>query len=637
MSLYYKKTSPLIKRFLLFSFPILSNKELDKLLDKYPKLLESVPDKNEIVQLKILLFFLNTRIGSLLFFKSISRIEKLSNEKVLSFFEENLKSKVMLRRKAAFNILSIIGVLITRSNNIATKTLWDSMRYDYDINQSSYKYKPNKYNGEEVDVAVIGSGAGGGVAAGIISSSGRKVAIFEKSKELIESKSSVSEGEAYSELYESSGLAQARGSGALLLAGSTLGGGTTINWTTSFEPPKKVREQWDKLAKIDNIFTSNEFSYSIQEVLSRINVNTNSNVIPLKEKKLKEGLESLNISTKSMPRNVKGCDGNECGFCGFGCINEAKQSTKNTWIEDAKNNGSDIYTDVLVDSLNITKDRATSINIFRNNKKETIEVNDIILSAGALNTPNILRKSGYRNKHLGNNLKLHPVSGVIAEFNEVQNPWLGSMQGIYSDDFLYRRDNYGYIIEGLPLHPGLFIPFFSSVFSLDKYEFFNSYPNWTGAIALTSDSGGGKVRYNNKGPVWHYKLNRFDNENLLHGLGNICKAYEAAGAKKIVVSSSPNLLWSRDSNISFNKFIEKINNISYKPYNLAIGSAHQMGSARIGVDKETGVCDENGKVHGLENVYIMDSSTFPRCSGVNPMVSIESISHYLSTKFINQL
>ena len=637
MSLYYKKTSPLIKRLLLFSFPILSNKELDKLLENYPKLLESVPDKNEIVQLKILLFFLNTRIGSSLFFKGTSRVEKLSNEKVLSFFEENLKSKVMLRRKAAFNILSILGVLITRSNNIATKKLWDSMRYDCDINQSSYKYKSNKYNGEEVDVAVIGSGAGGGVAAGIISSSGRKVAIFEKSKELIESKSSVSEGEAYSELYESSGLAQARGSGALLLAGSTLGGGTTINWTTSFEPPKKVREQWDKIAKIENIFTSDEFSYSIQEVLSRINVNNNSNVIPLKEKKLKEGLESLNISTKSMARNVKGCDGNDCGFCGFGCIKESKQSTKNTWIEDAKNNGSDIYTDVLVDSLNITKGRATSINIFRNNRKETVEVNDIILSSGALNTPNILRKSGYRNRHLGNNLKLHPVSGVIAEFNEVQNPWLGSMQGIYSDDFLYRRDNYGYIIEGLPLHPGLFIPFFSSVFSLDRYEFFNSYPNWTGAIVLTSDSGGGKVRYNNKGPVWHYKLNRFDNENLLHGLRNICRAYEAAGAKKIAISSSPNLLWSRDSNISFNSFIEEINNISYKPYNLGIGSAHQMGSARIGVDKETGVCDENGKVHGLENVYIMDSSTFPRCSGVNPMISIESISHYLSTKFIKQL
>ena len=115
----------------------------------------------------------------------------------------------------------------------------------------------NKFNNKKIDVAVIGSGAGGGVAAGIISESTREVSIFEKSQELLESKSSISEGNAYAELYESSGLAQARGSGALLLAGSTLGGGTTINWTTSFEPPTKIREQWDKVAKIKNIFSKN--------------------------------------------------------------------------------------------------------------------------------------------------------------------------------------------------------------------------------------------------------------------------------------------------------------------------------------------------------------------------------------------
>ena len=114
----------------------------------------------------------------------------------------------------------------------------------------------------------------------------------------------------------------------------------------------------------------------------------------------------------------------------------------------------------------------------------------------------------------------------------------------------------------------------------------------------------------------------------------MCRAYEAAGAKQIAISSCPNFLWRRSSNESFEKFIRKIESINNQPYRLAIGSAHQMGSAKIGIDKENGVCDENGKVHGLDNVYIMDSSTFPRCSGVNPMVSIQAMSHYLSTKFI---
>ena len=57
-----------------------------------------------------------------------------------------------------------------------------------------------------------------------------------------------------------------------------------------------------------------------------------------------------------------------------------------------------------------------------------------------------------------------------------------------------------------------------------------------------------------------------------------------------------------------------------------------MGTARINPNPEHGVVDLDGKVHGLENVYIVDASTFPRCSGVNPMISIQSMSHFLVSK-----
>ena len=90
----------------------------------------------------------------------------------------------MLKRKATFNILSLLGILVTRENNHATEKLWKSMNYPQNINVSAYSYKKNEFNGEEIDVAVIGSGAGGGVAAGVISESSRKVSIFEKSKEI---------------------------------------------------------------------------------------------------------------------------------------------------------------------------------------------------------------------------------------------------------------------------------------------------------------------------------------------------------------------------------------------------------------------------------------------------------------------
>ena len=75
------------------------------------------------------------------------------------------------------------------------------------------------------------------------------------------------------------------------------------------------------------------------------------------------------------------------------------------------------------------------------------------------------------------------------------------------------------------------------------------------------------------------------------------------------------------------RFSQKV--IKNQPFRMLLGSAHQMGTARIHPDAKQGVVDLNGKVHGLDNVYIVDSSTFPRCSGVNPMITIQSMSHFL--------
>ena len=99
-----------------------------------------------------------------------------------------------------------------------------------------------------------------------------------------------------------------------------------------------------------------------------------------------------------------------------------------------------------------------------------------------------------------------------------------------------------------------------------------------------------------------------------------------------MVSASPTMHWKRNENEDIENFITNILSIKNQPYRLLLGSAHQMGTARINPSPEDGVVDLNGKVHGLENVYIADGSTFPRCSGVNPMITIQSLSHFLMSK-----
>ena len=138
MSIYIKYTSPLIKHLLNSFYPTLTKKEISGLITYYPKLINQVPDKNEIVQLKALLILLNLRIGNLIFFNSFKKITGLSRNRIEVIFKKNLESKIMLKRKATFNILSLLGILVTRENNHATEKLWKSMNYPQNINVSAY-------------------------------------------------------------------------------------------------------------------------------------------------------------------------------------------------------------------------------------------------------------------------------------------------------------------------------------------------------------------------------------------------------------------------------------------------------------------------------------------------------------------
>ena len=138
----------------------------------------------------------------------------------------------------------------------------------------------------------------------------------------------------------------------------------------------------------------------------------------------------------------------------------------------------------------------------------------------------------------------------------------------------------------------------------------------------------------NKNPqhLWDYNLNNFDHSNLLHGIESLVRANYLAGAEEIMVAASPTMHWKKSSNENIDDFVNKIKAIKNEPFRMLLGSAHQMGTARINPNPEHGVVDLDGKVHGLENVYIVDASTFPRCSGVNPMISIQSMSHFLMSK-----
>ena len=596
-------------------YPNFSESEIENSEEYFFFILSNYPDKSEIIQLKALFFIFSFKVRTLL----------IRDQNIANLINKLQSSNVETLRKLGFSITALFGLSTARSLS-GEGSVYKYL--DYPVYKNSKIKKRENSIPKNLEVAVIGSGAGGGIAANLLNQK-YEVGIFDKGH--FPNGETNNETFGYHNFYETNAIQQTRGYKVQLLAGMGIGGGTSINWTTSLRTPDNILSEWDALTQQNNYFNSDSFNKSLDYICQNLNVDETNNKIPQKEIKLAQGLELNKTSYKIIPRNTKNNDCLESGFSTFGHSDDTINSSYKSWFSKDKFNEDNIYSNTQVKSLAISNGRATHINVEHNGQSYSVAVEKVILASGSLNTPKILLNSGYKNKHLGQHLKLHPVSGVAGKFSELQNPWAGSMQGIYSDDNLFRKDNYGYLLEGLPMHPSLFFPFFPN--NQDNFaDFISSYNYWSGSIVLTSDTSSGSIINKNPQHLWKYNLNNFDHGNLLHGIENLVKANFLAGAEEIMVATSPTMHWKRESNEDIESFIGKVRKVRNEPFRILLGSAHQMGTARIHPNPSEGVVDLNGKVHGLENVYITDSSTFPRCSGVNPMITIQAMSHFLASK-----
>ena len=596
-------------------YPNFNESEIENSEEYFFFILSNYPDKSEIIQLKALFFIFSFKVRTL-----IIRDQNISN-----LINKLQSSNVETLRKLGFSITALFGLSTARSLS-GEGSVYKYL--DYPVYKNSKIKKRENSIPKNLEVAVIGSGAGGGIAANLLNQK-YEVGIFDKGH--FPNGETNNETFGYHNFYETNAIQQTRGYKVQLLAGMGIGGGTSINWTTSLRTPDNILSEWDALTQQNNYFNSDSFNKSLDYICQNLNVDETNNKIPQKEIKLAQGLELNKTSYKIIPRNTKNNDCLESGFSTFGHSDDTINSSYKSWFSKDKFNEENIYSNTHVKSLSISNGKATHVNVEHNGQSYSVAVEKVILASGSLNTPKILLNSGYKNKHLGQHLKLHPVSGVAGKFSELQNPWAGSMQGIYSDDNLFRKDNYGYLLEGLPMHPSLFFPFFPN--NQDNFgDFISSYNYWSGSIVLTSDTSSGSIINKNPQHLWKYNLNNFDHGNLLHGIESLVKANFLAGAEEIMVATSPTMHWKRESNEDIESFIGKVRKVRNEPFRILLGSAHQMGTARIHPNPSEGVVDLNGKVHGLENVYITDSSTFPRCSGVNPMITIQAMSHFLASK-----
>ena len=178
----------------------------------------------------------------------------------------------------------------------------------------------------DADIVIVGSGAGGGVAAGILSQcKGKRVIVIEKGTYIHPNNFKLLEKDAFETLYEGGGLVATSDMGVALLAGSTWGGGTAVNWACSLRTPHYVRDEWAKTYGLDQ-FLSREYEDAVDRVCQRINVHKDNITYNHPNRLLSKGLERMGGTCDTAPQNTTGA--HNCGWCGLGCKSGGKVSLR---------------------------------------------------------------------------------------------------------------------------------------------------------------------------------------------------------------------------------------------------------------------------------------------------------------------
>jgi len=299
----------------------------------------------------------------------------------------------------------------------------------------------------ECDVCVVGSGAGGAVAAAVLAAAGLDVVVLEAGGYWSERDFDGAERAGLRRLYRGGGAAATDDQGVGLIAGACVGGGTLVNYSTSFRTPDDVLAEWEALG-----FPAGELRSSLDAVCERLGVNTDHNLPSRRDEVMRRGLEALGWHVDAMPRDVLGCEqGVVCGSCGYGCPLGAKQSTMRTWLEDAAAGGARLVVGTKARRVVVENGRAVGVDA----GPVQVRARAVVAAGGALETPALLLRSGLRNPNVGRGLRLHPATAVFGIFDEEIRPWEGTMQALYSDELRRLDGGYGIKYETVPGHPAL--------------------------------------------------------------------------------------------------------------------------------------------------------------------------------------
>jgi choline dehydrogenase-like flavoprotein len=479
---------------------------------------------------------------------------------------------------------------------------------------------------------VVGSGSGGGVAAYHLAEAGVDTIVVEEGGYYVAKDFNQREEDMYPRLYRSGGQQPTSDGMVNVMQGSCFGGGTVINVSDAFDIPQEVLAHWQQ-AYGTTEWTEKNLEASYARVHQNVNVKRiNKSLVNRNNGLLLETAQKLGWSAEVMHSNRKGCVGS--GACLLGCAYDARLGTNLTYLPWAVEKGAHVYTDVRCDRLERVSGsrwRAHCTVVERGLRAArlplTIDCERVVLSASAIFSPAILLRSGLGNglPQLGKNLTLQPQLGIIGRFDKDDEivHWRGAPQSVEVNEFADNSAEHGlrgFRLEGIGgvLGPTMIM---TPGFGRDPKRFGKFMRNLSVTLLLVPDQPSGEVSYQwgedgRVAPKIEYVFSDEWKRRLKTGMHRAAELLFAAGAREVVFAHQAFPPLSSPDELA------RIEEFPIAPGWVTFISAHNQSTCRMGASPANSVVDQNLKVHGLENVYVMDGSVMPTSASTHTMIPI---------------
>ncbi len=492
----------------------------------------------------------------------------------------------------------------------------------------------------DADVCVIGTGAGGAVAAKELAESGLDVAVLEDGDYLRSEDFTGKEDEMVPRLFWDSGMRTTADQSIVIYQGRGVGGSTVHALCYMVRPPESIIDWWRRLSGLESL-TYGALEPSIERVEENLKV---KQILPEEvnalNRKLRDGANAMGYSGAVQRHNREPCP-NCSAACLLGCPYGAKQSMLVTYIPQALDHGARLYTRCRAQRIAVDGDGATGVSATFLDANEqpsySLRVNAglVVLAAGAINSPQILLNSGIRGegRQVGRNLHLHPSAFVGGIFDEEIDSHLGIPQSYYVDHFFQPETDpeSGYLIMPIFGPPELFA-MKSFSFGPDHWRAMEYYTHTVAILAFLHDRTTGRVTVDRKGrPVVKYRLRDDDRQLMVEGMTRCAELLFTAGANQVTVPYAEPLFIDRGDDLSV------IARRGVPDDGVGLASSHPQSTCRMGASPKTSVVDEFGQVHGVRGLFVADASVFPASVGVPPTITISSLAdrtaHHIASNF----